>query len=53
MVPGRKFSTTASAVSSRASKIARSSSCFRLSAMLSLPRLIDWKYADLPLTNGP
>ena len=43
IVPGRKFSTITSAFSSSFSKILRSASALRSSAMLSLPRLTEAK----------
>src|SRR6185369_7377169 len=53
MVPGRKFSTRTSAFLTMDSNKVRSSSCFRLRAMLCLPRLTKPKYNDLSSRKGP
>jgi hypothetical protein len=52
-VPGRKFSTRTSALSSRRSMMRRPSGRLKSIAMLSLLRFVPRKYALSPPTNAP
>ncbi len=53
MVPGRKFSTTTSALPSSVSNTLRSPSALRSRAIDSLPRFTEAKYVETPFLNGP